>query len=459
MSETQSLETLQKYFAEKKYSLAESFLINALKSDRDNKQFLNALTLAYFHQKKIKKSIMAAENLTRLYPDFYEGWNNYAYFLSHKADMSIEELELSKECYSKSIKLEDKRTEGRLGLLKILILSNKNFSKTMPNLAYGPQYEVDDNDVKIRSLIKSIIDIEPTNIQALQMGGLYYKSIGEWSNAITFLENVINRDNAGILLECLYEQGITKDINSFVDFFATIKLQSLRVAELTDFIGEQLKILNRYKFCPKSSNYIFKDSIFNYCDENESFSIEDVFSNKNYKPIVNMDRKMTIPINLSKEKSLFEVHNSFASTKSQNIFEKVLQNLLNNFYNTQVNEKNNSDIWFANWPLKSNIIIQKMNSDKDYDAQSNIFNGADYNSWVSIIMFDTSLSSNAKFEFVFEHLIGGLSVKNKKYKKKSFTLKSQNFLIFPSFLSPRIITKENNVDYYLVNIKPSSDAK
>ena len=48
---------------------------------------------------------------------------------------------------------------------------------------------------------------------------------------------------------------------------------------------------------------------------------------------------------------------------------------------------------------------------------------------------------------------------NKKYKIKKFKVKNDDFLIFPSFLSPRVITKESNVNYYLLNIKPLINAQ
>ena len=463
MQDNETLESLQGYFKEKKFDLAEVFLLKALKENENDKQLLNALSLAYFHQDKFEQSIITSEILTKQYPDFYEGWTNYAHFLIHQGVISLKLLELSKECYLKSINLDNKRCEGMLGLLKILILSNKGCSETIPNLAYGSEFELS-NDEEIRSLLMDILKIDPTNIQVRQMGGIYYKSKGEWDNAIQFLENVVSNENAPILLECMYEKGDKKEIKKFVDFFLKVKINSARAAKVSDFLSEQLGMLNHYNFCPKSLNYVFKDSVLNYKDGNELFSIEDIFSDKSYELIINRNKKNIIltneegnnsivaSFNQSESKELFEVYNSLDLMSKQNIFEIFLQNLLISYYNSQINEKNKLNTWFSKWPTKSSVTIEKRNTDKDFHDI------IDYSSWVSIIMFDSNLSKS-KYEFTFDYLVPGLSVKNKKYKNKKFKVKSDDFLIFPSFLSPKVITKESNVNYYLLNIKPLFDAK
>jgi hypothetical protein len=463
MPNDEKQESIKKFFEEKKYDSAEAVLVKLLKDKENDKQLLNALSLAYFHQKKFKKSIKTSEVLVKMHPKFYEGWSNYAHFLSNQESISIELLESSKECYLKSIEIDNNRTEGMLGLLKILILSNKGVSETLPNLSYGSEYELS-NDKEIKSLLMDILKIDPTNVQVRQMGGLYYKSKCEWDNAIQFLENVVTNETAPVLLECMYEKEDKKEIKKFIDFFLKVKINSARAAKVTDFLSEQLGMLNHYNFCPKSLNYVFNDSILNYNDENELFSIEDIFSDKSYELIINRNKKNTVitdeegnktivsSFNQSGSKELFEVYNSLDLMKKQNTFEIFLQNLLISYYNSQINEKNKLNTWFSKWPTKSSVTIEKRNTDKDFHDI------IDYSSWASIIMFDSNLSKS-KYEFTFDYLVPGLSVKNKKYKNKKFKVKSDDFLIFPSFLSPRVITKESNVNYYLLNIKPLFDAK
>ena len=255
-----------------------------------------------------------------------------------------------------------------------------------------------------------------------------------------------------------------KNIALLWSFSPVVALSSDFSSEDIDFVSEQLGVLNHYNFCPKSLNYIFKDSISNYNDENKLFSIADIFSDKNYKLIINRNKKNTVTVdeegnnsilssfNQSDSKELFEVYNSVDLKKKQNIFEKFFQNLLISYYNSQINEKNKMNIWFSEWPIMSSITIEKRNTDEDFHDI------VDNGSWASVIMFDLN-SSKIKYDFTFDYLVPGLSIKNKKYKIKKFKVKNDDFLIFPSFLSPRIITKESNVNYYLLNIKPLIDAQ
>ena len=404
-----NIKVIEEEFRKGNFKKCETDIVKLLEITKKNKKLLNLLSLTYFQLGKSDEAIEIMSSLINENPLFYEGLVNLGFF-----NFKLRDLKQAEHYFRKALSINSEQIEAKTGLCNVMLVTNEQGKR----------------DSEIEKLILEVLQKEPLNIPFRQIAGRFYKSKGQWEVAIKFLERVLTKDLIYDLFECIYEVDNQKELIDFINFCNKTYSSDKKLASLTDYACDQSEILNPYNFCPQSLNYIKeyqlfhkarKDSIlFSSCLNLKGNEEEAIFKDLDY-------------LSLKYDDQLFK-----------NDEDVDIKEILNNLLIKYINENSDRNInMFDKFPKKCEVILKKVNSKMPFERN--------YKSWVSGFFLNPK-EEKERLDIKFNYLIEGLSKKKKKIRDKSFKLKNNKLLIFPSFVSFEILNKELHYDFYQLNI-------
>lgn len=396
MSDQTNIKKIITDYNNKSYETCLTDINLMLKRSPNNKTLLNIQGMSYFNLGEFDKAIKVFENLSRDYDDFYEGFNNYGTILLAK-----EKYEDALSILKQAIDINPERPEARHAYVSVLIKLSQN----------------DEYDFEILKNIETLMKRDPNDFRARQLGGYFYKKKRDWDNAVKFFEKSVNANVIPDLLECIYEQGDQKEIIRYIEFCNKTAKYNNRIACLTDFICDQIDVLNPYKFCPQSINYIKDLSFHKFFKEKEFINF--------HQEILSYDFIFT----QSNEKII----------DSNPSMESLLKHYFEIFEHKEID-------FIEEWPRKYNINISMF--DKDKNCSRN------YKSWLTIL-FPLNNSNNlksVKTKISFDYIVPERTMRKRKNREKIISLKVGDCVAFPSFVKPNVKDFQDGVNLYTLNI-------
>jgi tetratricopeptide (TPR) repeat protein len=294
---------------------------------------------------------------------------------------------------------------------------------------------VDKFDAAIDSW-KKTVELKPGFAEAYNNLGLTFQDLGRYKEAITYFDLVGTPESRSQSLECTY---IDKDYNEFkrrINLLAKSDEMNIRVAAVSCFVTNQLKIDDPYPFCKKPIDFFHTGNLSNYVKDVDQFTRAIILESEQQNPIWEPKNKTTVSgFQTDLSKTIFE-----AGTNT-NALEKIIKEEVKNYYR---NFSSNECRFISSWPEKYSILGWYVRLIKNGHQKAHIHAGG----WISGVVYLKTVDTQETNAGAIEVGLHGydLPIIDNDYPKKTFIPKVGDVILFPSSLFHRTIPFKEDAD-------------
>ncbi|PCI80259.1 MAG: hypothetical protein COB20_03485 [SAR86 cluster bacterium] len=206
----------------------------AVRNSPDNADALNNLGAALQHNGELEAAIESYKQALKISPEFAEAYNNLGSSLLEKGD-----LDAAIDSYKEAIKIKP------------------NYANAYNNM--GHAFHDKGDFAASLDCYKSALKIVPDSAQAHNNMGNALREVGEYQDAIQHFDCVASEsdpsnplfwlNSKAQSLECLYILGRYAELRERLHVLAESADINLRVAGVSAFVNNQLKLEDPYPFC------------------------------------------------------------------------------------------------------------------------------------------------------------------------------------------------------------------
>ena len=223
-------------------------------------------------EKRFSESIQLYRKALLISPSFAEAYNNYGV-----SEKNLNNLEISVGNYVKAICSKVNYSDPYNNLANCFRETNKlsqaeaNYKGSLvlnpicdnaySNLGSTGIHK-EDYDLAIASCKRALI-VRPNNRDARNNLANAYNKIHEYEIAIENYDLVDTPDSKAQSLECLYKAANYKELMNRQNVYSRTDKVNLRIAAVSTFVANQLKINDPYPFCKNPLEFIYHSNLKN----------------------------------------------------------------------------------------------------------------------------------------------------------------------------------------------------
>tara|TARA_B100000575_G_scaffold290888_1_gene295515 strand:- start:2196 stop:4052 length:1857 start_codon:yes stop_codon:yes gene_type:complete len=317
-------------------------------------------------------------------------------------------------------KLEDAKYES----IKAVILEPM-FSKSYQNLAIVFEKQGSCSDGIKYS--KRVLSIEPGNKEIHNNIANMFCAIGEYDAAIQHLSILCTPESEAKIFECLFKKGAYDQFTHRLRTVAPLDDRNIRLAAVSAFAANQLKIQDQYTFCAQPLNFLHLGELSSHLSNTQKF-IESLLYEVGQMELLWEPENKTTRMGFQSSSTVFDAGKNCSLL--ENIIEKEIKNYRSKFLNEQCG-------FIRHWPADYGLRGWFVRLIQGGHQKSHIHPSG----WLSGVVYLKTIDQEESQEGAIELSLHGydLPILDKNFPRKVHIPKSGDIIMFPSSLFHRTL--------------------